>query len=252
MLNQEKTMPLIAVRNLVKDFDGQRILNGINLTVYEGDLKVVMGPSGCGKSTLLRCLNRLVEPTSGTIHFRGQDITGPDVDIRALRQSLGFVFQQFALYRHLSVLDNVTLALLKLRGLSKTAAEEKALHELNRLGIATHRDKYPSQISGGQKQRVALARALAMDPAVVFFDEPTSALDPVMSREVADLINQMRAENVTMLCVTHDLRLARQISDRVVFLDEGVVKAEDSIDHLCNVHSDKKINDFFSAGVSPQ
>jgi len=245
-------MPLIAVRNLVKDFDGQRILNGINLTVYEGDLKVVMGPSGCGKSTLLRCLNRLVEPTSGTIHFRGQDITGPDVDIRALRQSLGFVFQQFALYRHLSVLDNVTLALLKLRGLSKTAAEEKALHELNRLGIATHRDKYPSQISGGQKQRVALARALAMDPAVVFFDEPTSALDPVMSREVADLINQMRAENVTMLCVTHDLRLARQISDRVVFLDEGVVKAEDSIDHLCNVHSDKKINDFFSAGVSPQ
>ena len=136
-------MPLIAVRNLVKDFDGQRILNGINLTVYEGDLKVVMGPSGCGKSTLLRCLNRLVEPTSGTIHFRGQDITGPDVDIRALRQSLGFVFQQFALYRHLSVLDNVTLALLKLRGLSKTAAEEKALHELNRLGIATHRDKYP-------------------------------------------------------------------------------------------------------------
>lgn len=245
-------MPLIAVHNLVKDFGGQRILNGINLTVYEADLKVVMGPSGCGKSTLLRCLNRLVEPTSGTIHFRGQDITGTDVDIRALRQSIGFVFQQFALYRHLSVLDNVTLALLKLRGLSKTVAEEKALHELNRLGIAAHRDKYPSQISGGQKQRVALARALAMDPAVVFFDEPTSALDPVMSREVADLINQMRNENVTMLCVTHDLRLARQISDRVVFLDEGVVKAEDSIDHLCNVHSDKKINDFFSSGVRGQ
>ena len=125
-------------------------------------------------------------------------------------------------------------------------------HELNRLGIAAHRDKYPSQISGGQKQRVALARALAMDPAVVFFDEPTSALDPVMSREVADLINQMRNENVTMLCVTHDLRLARQISDRVVFLDEGVVKAEDSIDHLCNVHSDKKINDFFSSGARGQ
>lgn len=245
-------MPLIAVHNLVKDFDGHRVLNGINLAVHEGELKVVMGPSGCGKSTLLRCLNRLVEPTSGRIHFRGEDITAPEVDLRALRQSIGFVFQQFALYRHLSVLDNVTLALLKLRGLSKTEAEEKALHELNRLGIAAHRDKYPSQISGGQKQRVALARALAMDPAVVFFDEPTSALDPVMSREVADLINQMRNENVTMLCVTHDLRLARQISDRVVFLDEGLVKAEDSIDHLCNVHSDKKINDFFSSGARGQ
>jgi len=252
MHTRENLMPLIAVHNLVKEFSGQRVLNGVNLGVYEGDLKVVMGPSGCGKSTLLRCLNRLLDPTSGTIYFRGEDITGVDVDIRALRQSIGFVFQQFALYRHLTVLDNVTLALLKLRGMAKAEAEEKALHELNRLGIAAHRDKYPSQISGGQKQRVALARALAMDPAVVFFDEPTSALDPVMSREVADLINQMRAENVTMLCVTHDLRLASQISDRVVFLDEGVVKAEDTIDHLCSAHSDSKINNFFSSGVRGQ
>ena len=238
-------MALIEIRDLVKKFGDQTVLSGINLDVQEGDLKVVMGPSGCGKSTMLRCLNRLVEPTSGSVVFRGQDIMSKDVDVRALRQSIGFVFQQFALYRHLTVLDNVTLALRKLRGVSKSAAIEQGMHQLTRLDMAMHKDKYPSQLSGGQKQRVAIARSLAMDPAVVVFDEPTSALDPVMVREVAELMNRLHSENVTIMCVTHDLTLARLISDRVVFLDKGTVRAEDSIDRLANDHADEQVRAFF-------
>ena len=238
-------MALIEIRDLVKRFDTQVVLEGINLDVIEGDVKVVMGTSGCGKSTLLRCINRLVEPCSGTIHIRGKNITDPDVDVRALRQSIGFVFQQFALYRHLTVLDNVTLGLRKLRGMSRMEAKEKAMHELARLDMADHCDKYPAQTSGGQKQRVALARALAMDPAVVVLDEPTSALDPVMSREVAQLIERLNRENVTMLCVTHDLLLAGSVSDRVAFLDRGMIRAEDTIEHLSNHHPDEQVRAFF-------
>lgn len=238
-------MALIEIRNLTKVYEHHAVLAGVNLDVREGEVKVVMGPSGCGKSTLLRCINRLVEPTSGTIHFRGKEITGPGVDVRALRQSIGFVFQQFALYRHLSVLDNVTLALRKLKKMPRTEAEAKAMQELERLDMAAHARKHPAQISGGQKQRVALARALAMDPAVVFLDEPTSALDPVMSREVAQLINKLHADGVTMLVVTHDLLLAESIAERVTFLDRGVVRAEDSILNLSCNHEDENIRSFF-------
>jgi len=236
---------LIELQDVVKRFDERAVLAGVNLAVNEGDVKVVMGPSGCGKSTLLRCINRLVEPTSGSIRFRGQEITGPGVDVRALRQGIGFVFQQFALYRHLSVLDNVTLALRKLRGMNRIEAEARAMHELNRLGLSAQRDQYPSQISGGQKQRTAIARALAMDPAVVFFDEPTSALDPLMSREVASVIQMLHRDKVTMLCVTHDLNLASEIAERVVFLDQGVVRAEDTIERLSTQHDDARVRDFF-------
>ena len=191
-------MALIQIRNLVKKFGAHTVLDGVNLDLQKGELKVVMGPSGCGKSTLLRCINRLVEPTSGTILVRDQDIMGPEVDVRALRQSIGFVFQQFALYRHLTVLGNVMLGLRKLRGMSRAEAEAQALFQLNHLEMAAHRDKYPSEISGGQKQRVAIARALAMDPALVVFDEPTSALDPVMVREVAELFNRLNRDGVTL------------------------------------------------------
>jgi len=238
---------LIQIQNLTKKFDEQQVLAGINLDVQEFDLKVVMGPSGCGKSTLLRCINRLVEPTSGEIKFRGQSTLAPTVDVRALRQSIGFVFQQFALYRHLSVLENVTLGLRKLRGMTALQAKEKALFELNRLDMSTHCDKYPAQLSGGQKQRVAIARSLAMDPAVVLFDEPTSALDPVMVREVAELFNRLRREKVTMLCVTHDLTLARMIAQRVVYLEKGVVKAEDSFENLASSHPDSEVRSFFGS-----
>lgn len=241
-------MPLIEIRDLVKDFDGHRALDGINLDLDEGRIKVVMGPSGCGKSTLLRCLNRLVEPTSGSIRFLGEEITGSQVDVRLLRQRIGFVFQQFALYRHLSVLDNVSLALRKLRGLPRKEAEDKAGAELDRLGMTAHRHKFPAQISGGQKQRVAIARALAMDPAVVVFDEPTSALDPIMSHEVGVLIERLNADRVTLLCVTHDLELGRYLSDEVVFLDQGKVKAEATFDHLAKDYPDERVRAFFARG----
>jgi polar amino acid transport system ATP-binding protein len=240
-------IPLIQVRNLVKQFDAQTVLNGVDLDIVEGDLRVIMGPSGCGKSTLLRCFNRLVEPTSGSIVFKGQNIMDADVDVRALRQSIGFVFQQFALYRHLNVVANITLALRKLKGMGKVAAEEKAMYELERFDMAAHRDKYPAQLSGGQMQRVAIARALAMDPAILVLDEPTSALDPVMSREVGDLIQTLHHDQITMVLVTHDLTLAEHIAPEVSFLDQGKIMARDSIANLSAEHQPAVIRSFFSA-----
>lgn len=237
-------MALIQVRDLVKKFGDQTVLSNVNLDLQEGDVRVLMGASGSGKSTLLRCLNRLVEPTSGSIVFRGKEVLGPQVDVKELRKQIGFVFQQFALYSHLNVLDNVALGLRKLQGMSKSQAKERALHELSHFDMTAHQDKYPSQLSGGQKQRVAIARALAMDPAVLVLDEPTSALDPVMSRDVADLINHLHGEGITMICVTHDLNLASNIADTVMFLDRGMIRADDRIDVLSR-DSDPVIQSFF-------
>jgi len=238
-------MALIEVKDLVKTFDGKTILNGINVELSEGQVKVIMGASGCGKSTLLRCLNLLEQPTSGQIIFKGTDITRPGVDIRSVRQEIGFVFQHFALYRHLTVQENVTLALRKIRKMRSREADEKASHELERVGMLEHRDKYPSQLSGGQKQRAAIVRALAMDPAVLFLDEPTSSLDPEMAREVVSVINKLYLENVTMFCVTHDSFLAKYISDSVVFLDAGAVLAEDIAERLFYDHPDPRIRQFY-------
>ncbi len=238
-------MALLEVKNLVKTFGDRTVLDGVSFTLEEGDAKVIMGPSGCGKSTLLRCLNRLIEPTSGEIWFDGAEITRPGVDVRALRSRIGFVFQKFAIYRHMSVLDNVTLALRRLKGIPKPAAEERALHELDRMDMADKAGAYPAALSGGQSQRVAIARALAMDPKVLFFDEPTSALDPIMVREVVTLINRLYLDKVTILCVTHDLSLARYISDRVVFLDHGKVYAEARVENLLDRESDPVIGEFF-------
>lgn len=242
-------MALLVVRNLVKDFEGRRVLDGVDLDLEEGQVKVVMGPSGCGKSTLLRCLNRLIEPTSGQILFEGEDILRPGIDVRALRQRIGFVFQSFALYRHLTALENIKLGLRRLRHFPETQATERARAELRRMELEAHGDKYPAQLSGGQKQRVAIARALAMDPKVLFFDEPTSALDPRMSREVIALINRLFLDNVTMLCVTHDVTVARYISDSVLFLDQGRVRAEGDADHLLDQHQDPHISAFFGRGA---
>jgi polar amino acid transport system ATP-binding protein len=238
-------MALLEVRNLVKSYGDKTVLDGVSFALDEGEANVIMGPSGCGKSTLLRCLNRLIEPTSGQIIFDGEDVTGPNVDVRKLRSRIGFVFQNFALYRHMSVIDNVTLALRKLKGMPKREADERAMHELDRMNMAEKRDAYPAALSGGQSQRVAIARALAMDPKVLFFDEPTSALDPIMVREVVTLINRLYLDNVTILCVTHDLSLARYISDRVVFLDHGKVYAEDLIENLLDRDSEPVIGNFF-------
>jgi polar amino acid transport system ATP-binding protein len=238
-------MTVIAIQGLMKKFDEQEVLSGIDLNLQQGEVKVLMGSSGSGKSTLLRCINRLVEPSAGSIQFQGKEILGPNVDVRQLRKQIGFVFQQFALYSHLTVLENVTLALRKLESMSLKQANEKALHELSQFEMTAHQSKYPSQLSGGQKQRVAITRALAMDPAVLLLDEPTSALDPVMSRDVGDLINRLHQNGITMLCVTHDLGLARAISDRVLFLDKGVIRANERIDVLANDHSDPGLQAFF-------
>ena len=242
-------MPILEVKDLVKSYGERNVLDGISFDLDEGETKVVMGASGCGKSTLLRCLNRLIEPTSGTILFEGKDVTRPDTDVRALRSRIGFVFQNFALYRHMSVIDNVTLALRQLKKIPKPEAEDRALHELDRMGMAEKRNAYPASLSGGQSQRVAIARALAMDPRVLFFDEPTSALDPIMVREVVTLINRLYLDNVTILCVTHDLGLAKYISDRVVFLDRGRVHAEDLVENLLARDGDPVIDAFFEEGA---
>jgi len=242
-------MPLIEVRALHKRYDERVVLDHVDLDIHEGQTTVVMGASGSGKSTLLRCLNRLVEPTAGSIRIRGQEVTGTAVDVRALRQSIGFVFQNFALYRHLTVQDNVSLALRKLKGLSRAQANERALHELARLDLAAQRNAYPTQLSGGQKQRAAIARALAMDPAVLLLDEPTSALDPVLTRDVVALINRLYLDNVTMLCVTHDLFLARYICDQVVFLAQGRVHGQGSIESLSQQRDDPSLQAFFGRGA---
>ena len=238
-------MAILEVQNLVKSYGEKAILDGVSFALEEGEAKVIMGPSGCGKSTLLRCLNLLIEPTSGSILLDGKDVTRPGTDVRAMRSRIGFVFQNFALYRHMSVLDNVALALRRLKKIPRREAEERALHELDRMEMADKRDAYPAALSGGQSQRVAIARALAMDPKVLFFDEPTSALDPIMVREVVTLINRLYLDGVTILCVTHDLTLAKHISDRVVFLDHGKVYAEDRIEDLLARDADPVIDEFF-------
>ena len=237
-------MALLEVQNLVKSYADRTVLDGVSFALQEGEAKVIMGPSGCGKSTLLRCLNLLIEPTSGEIFLDGKDVTKPGTDVRAVRSRIGFFFQNFALYRHMSVLDNVALALRRLKKMPRRQAEDRALHELEFMEMADKRDAYPAALSGGQSQRVAIARALAMDPKVLFFDEPTSALDPIMVREVVALINRLYLDNVTILCVTHDLCLARHISDRVVFLDHGKVHAEDRIEDLLH-RGDPVLDEFF-------
>ena len=238
-------MALIEIRNLVKMYGTQKVLNGINLDVEEGEIKVVMGASGCGKSTLLRCINRLEEFSSGLILFDGANVSSPETNIRLLRQKIGFVFQQYALYRHLNVLDNVVLGLTLLIGMDKPRAQSKAMEHLERLGMNEHALKYPSELSGGQKQRVALARALAMNPKVIILDEPTSALDPVMSHEVGNLIRSLNSDGVTILCVSHDVHLAKTLADRVTFLEHGKVKAEDFIARLACSTDDYELQAFF-------
>jgi polar amino acid transport system ATP-binding protein len=238
-------MTVMTIRGLTKKFGDQTVLSGIDLDLNQGEVKVLMGSSGSGKSTLLRCLNRLIEPTSGSIQFKGKEILEPSVDVRVLRKQIGFVFQQFALYSHLTVLENVTLALRKLEGMGLKEANERALHELSQFEMTPHQNKYPSQLSGGQKQRVAIARALVMEPAVLLLDEPTSALDPVMSRDVCDLINRLHSSGITMICVTHDLGLASGIAERVLFLDKGIIRADERIDVLAKDHSDAELQAFF-------
>ncbi|NLG33894.1 MAG: amino acid ABC transporter ATP-binding protein [Lentisphaerae bacterium] len=238
-------MPLLDVQDLSIQFHGKTVLDRISFTLEPGDVKVVMGPSGSGKSTLLRCLNLLERPTQGHIRLNGQDITAPGTDVRAVRRQIGFVFQQFGLFRHLDARHNVALAPVKLRRLSRRQALERADRELDRVNMLEHAHKYPAQLSGGQQQRVAIARALAMDPGLILFDEPTSALDPELSREISIIINKLYLEGITMLCVTHDAHFAKFMCDKILFMDHGVILAEDSPEILYTQTGDERIRRFF-------
>lgn len=214
---------MIEVKGLTKHFGKQEVLKGISTSVNKGEVVVVIGPSGSGKSTFLRCLNLLETPTSGEIVFDGETLTAKGTDINKLRARMGMVFQHFNLFPHLKIIDNITLAPIKLRGLSKEQARENALSLLRRIGLEHKADSYPAQLSGGQKQRIAIVRALAMQPSVMLFDEPTSALDPEMVGEVLDVMKELAKEGMTMVVVTHEMGFAREVGDRVLFMDGGLI-----------------------------
>ncbi|MBE5038138.1 amino acid ABC transporter ATP-binding protein [Subdoligranulum sp. DSM 109015] len=215
---------MIVVENLKKSYAGLDVLKGINLTINKGDVVCLVGPSGCGKSTFLRCLNRLEEPTSGHVYFEDKEVT--EKDINKIRAKMGMVFQHFNLFPHLTVKRNITLAPTKLGLMSQAAADAKAMDLLARIGLADKADAYPAMLSGGQKQRIAIVRALAMDPEALLFDEPTSALDPEMVGEVLELMKELAKGGMTMVVVTHEMGFAREVANRVIFIDEGVVKVD--------------------------
>lgn len=217
---------MIEVNNLTKSFGSLTVLNGITETVKKGDKVVIVGPSGSGKSTFLRCLNLLETPTSGKIVFEGEELTDPKCDINRIRQRMGMVFQHFNLFPHLSILKNITLAPVTLNLMSQEEAGENALRLLNRIGLADKADAYPAMLSGGQKQRIAIVRALAMNPEVMLFDEPTSALDPEMVGEVLELMKGLANDGMTMICVTHEMGFAREVANRILFMDEGRILEE--------------------------
>ena len=214
---------MIEVKNLHKHFNDLEVLNGITETISDGEVVVVIGPSGSGKSTFLRCLTLLEEPTTGQVIIDGQQINAPGVDINKVRQNIGMVFQHFNLFPHLTVRKNITLAPVKLKKMTQEQADAKAMELLTKVGLADKADVYPAQISGGQKQRVAIARALAMEPKYMLFDEPTSALDPEMVGEVLDVMKRLALSGMTMVVVTHEMGFAREVGDRILFIDEGVV-----------------------------
>ncbi|MGI6551901.1 MAG: amino acid ABC transporter ATP-binding protein [Clostridia bacterium] len=217
---------MIQVRGLRKDFGKLQVLRGIDCDVRPQEVVVVIGPSGSGKSTFLRCLNRLEEATAGKVIVNGREITDPSVDINAVRQEVGMVFQRFNLFPHKTTLQNITLAPMKVKGLSEKEAREIALELLGKVGLGDKADAYPDELSGGQQQRVAIARALAMRPKIMLFDEPTSALDPEMVGEVLAVMKDLAREGMTMVVVTHEMGFARGVSDRVIFMDEGLIVEE--------------------------
>ena len=219
---------IISVKGLEKHFDGGKLkaLRGVDADIKRGEVVVVIGPSGSGKSTFLRCLNLLETPDAGTVTVEGVDITNPKVNINKHREKMGMVFQHFNLFPHMTILRNMTLAPMKILKKSKEAAEEKAMELLRRVGLAERANAYPSQLSGGQKQRIAIVRALCMEPNVMLFDEPTSALDPEMVGEVLEVMKALAHEGMTMVVVTHEMGFAREVGDRVLFMDEGVIMEE--------------------------
>ena len=242
----ENKETIIRVRGLKKDFAKTAVLKGIDVDINKGDVVCVIGASGSGKSTFLRCLNMLEIPTGGCIYFEGEDLTNAKVDLNLHRQKMGMVFQQFNLFPHYTVLKNLTLAPMMLKKIPKEEAEEKAMALLARVGLADRADSYPNQLSGGQKQRVAIVRALCMEPDVMLFDEPTSALDPEMVGEVLDVMKELAHMGMTMVVVTHEMNFAREVANRVIFLDDGVVAEENTPEELFGNPQTDRLKTFLS------
>jgi polar amino acid transport system ATP-binding protein len=243
--------PPVEVRELHKSFGDLHVLRGIDLTVGKGEVVCVIGASGSGKSTLLRCVNLLERPDSGEILVAGEDLTDPDCDIDAARRHIGMVFQQFNLFPHLTALENCTTALTTVAKRSKAEAEDVAIHNLERVGLSDKVREYPAKLSGGQQQRVAIARALSMDPALMLFDEPTSALDPETVGEVLTVMRQLAEEGMTMLVVTHEMAFAREVADRVVFMDDGVIVEEGRPDQVVGQPREERTRTFLKRILDP-
>ena len=237
---------MISVKNLKKSFHGLEVLKGISTEIKKGDVVCVIGPSGSGKSTFLRCLNMLEKPDSGEIRFAGENLTDPKTNLNLHRQKMGMVFQQFNLFPHMTVLENLTCAPLMLGKMNKTEAEAMAMELLGRVGLADRAGEYPNKLSGGQKQRVAIVRALCMDPEVMLFDEPTSALDPEMVGEVLDVMKTLAQKGMTMIVVTHEMGFAREVSNRVLFMDEGIIMEDNTPEELFSNPKCERLQSFLA------
>ena len=241
---------LFDIQGLKKNFGEVEVLKGIDLKIEKGEVVVVIGPSGSGKSTFIRCLNLLEEPTGGRIFFEGVDIMSKETQANLHREKVGMVFQQFNLFNNLSVLDNITVSLKKVKKMPEKQAEEKAMALLARVGLTDKADTYPSQLSGGQKQRIAIVRAMALDPDVMLFDEPTSALDPEMVGEVLKVIQDLASDGVTMVVVTHEMGFARKVGTRILFMDDGLVAEEGTPEEIFDHPKNERTRDFLSKVIN--
>ena len=237
---------MIEVKGLKKAFGQLEVLKGINETINEKEVVCVIGPSGSGKSTFIRCLNLLEEPTGGEVFLDGEKINDPKADIDKIRERMGMVFQSFNLFPHMSVKENITLAPIKVKGMSVEDADKKAMELLNMVGLADKADSFPGQLSGGQKQRVAIARALAMDPEVMLFDEPTSALDPEMVGEVLQVMKDLAKNGMTMVIVTHEMGFAKEVADRVFFIDQGIIMEKGTPQQIFENPQNERTQSFLS------
>ncbi|MDY4561343.1 MAG: amino acid ABC transporter ATP-binding protein [Peptostreptococcus porci] len=237
---------MLEIKDLHKSFGNLEVIKGIDLEIDKGDIVVIIGPSGSGKSTVLRCMNLLEQPTSGDIVFEGQSIMENKKNIDKIRENIGMVFQNFNLFPNKSIIENITLAPMKVKGISKADAEKKAEELLTRVGLIEKKDSFPNQLSGGQQQRIAIARALAMEPDMMLFDEPTSALDPEMVKEVLDVIKELADEGMTMAIVTHEMGFAKEVADRVIFVDGGKIVEDGSPDEVFNSPKSERAKDFFA------
>lgn len=245
-MNGNISEPLIQVQKLTKAFGDHVVLNGISTEIHQGEVVAIIGPSGCGKSTFLRSLNLLEQPTSGRILFEGTDITDRSVDINKMREKIGMVFQQFNLFPNYTIKENITLAPTKLGLMKQSEADARAMELLERVGLPERADSYPSQLSGGQKQRIAIARSLAMNPDVMLFDEPTSALDPEMVGEVLELMRELARDGMTMVVVTHEMGFAREVANRVMFIDEGNIQEENNPAEFFGNPKNPRLKEFLS------